>query len=325
MNEALMRQLVEATIHAPSVHNVQPARWRIEQDSILLYEDLSRRLRIGDAGGNDASISLGAAAEALHLAAGSAGIGLAEERDQLPIIGEGLRPIARYRLTQGASADPLAAMLERRASWRGGFIEPTTEDRHLLASLAAEDAAPIVDALSLKTVARQFDRASYGFMRAAPFRGELRSWMRLSRRHPRWALDGLNAQAMSLSRLEAFGAGQVLGWLFPLLDRVGVAPALLAEGTKIASAAGVLLFHRPAGEDPFDSGRRFLRLWLEVEALGMGAAVLAALADDREIAAQVASAHGIPPDRRLVSAFRVGRRDGKPYPRARLGIEELLV
>ena len=317
--------LVERAQASPSVHNVQPARWRIEQDAIVLVEDLTRRLVIGDPTGNDAAISLGAAAEGLCLAALLSGHALIDERDALPYLGEELRPVARFRPKPTSETDPLALMLARRASWRGVFASPDADDRRVLQTLAGEDCTVVTDPAQLCLLGHSFDRASYGFMRHDPFRRELRGWMRLSRRDPRWSRDGLNARAMALSRIEALGAHVVLGPAFAWLDRLHLGAPLLAEGGKIAGAAGVLLFHRPVDEDPFDSGRRFHRLWLEIEAIGMGAAVLAALADDKAAAAHLMSEQGLPAEHRLVSAFRVGRRAGGAYPRARLPIEDILV
>lgn len=321
-------QLVALVVRAqasPSVHNVQPARWRIEKDAIVLVEDLTRRLAIGDPTGNDAGISLGAAAEGLCLAAMLSGHALIEERDALPYLGEDFRSVARFRPRPASETDPLAPMLARRASWRGTFASPDEADRRALQTLATEDCTVVTDPAQLRLLGHRFDRASYGFMRHDPFRRELRDWMRLSCRDPRWARDGLNAQAMALSRIEAWGAHVVLGPAFAWLDRLHLGAPLLAEGGKIAGAAGVLLFHRPVDENPFDSGRRFHRLWLEIEGVGMGAAVLAALADDKTAATSLMSEQGAPAGHRLVSAFRVGRRAGGVYPRARLPIEDILV
>lgn len=325
MTEAMLRRFVEAAIAAPSVHNVQPARWRIDGETLLLIEDRSRRLAVGDPAGNDAAISLGAAAEGLRLAAAQERYAAVEDRTALPAASDSLRPVARFRFKSAENPDPLAEWLGRRASWRGEFAAPTDADRTAAAALEGPDTRAVTDPGALATLAQRFDRASYGFTRRADFRGELRSWMRLRPSHPRWAADGLNAEAMALSRIEAFGAGLVLGPLFGLLDRMGLARTLIAEGRKVESAAAVVLFHRPADEDPYESGRHFHRLWLAIDRAGFGAAVLAALADDREAAAATAAAHGIPHHHRLVSAFRIGRRSGAGYPRARLPLESVLV
>ncbi len=328
MNPDLLRSFVAAAIASPSVHNVQPARWRIdgegEHGALVLLEDPARRLAVGDPRGNDAAISLGAAAEGAAIAASGAGLVTRIERlaggDQ-----GGLRPVARLTFAPGADPDPLLAVLETRASWRGPFLPPTPQDRAATQALAGEDRAILSDPAAIADAAALYDRASYGIMRGEGFRAELRHWMRLRRSHPGWARDGLNAAAMQLSGIEAAGAGAVLGPLFRPLAALGLAPALLAEAKGFANAAAVVLFHRPAGEDPFESGRGFHRLWLAVDAGGLGGNVLAALADDPAAAATLCEAHGIGPDRRLVSALRIGRRDGERFPRARLPLAEVLV
>lgn len=322
------RALVTEAMLAPSVHNVQPARWRFEgDDALILFEDAAVRLPVGDPRGNDAEISLGAAAEGLRLAAGHRGVGVTEEVTALPGATATLIPVARYRLREGmADPDPLAAGVEARRSWRGDFQACASSDRAEAAKLAGDDAAVVTDPAMLSRIARLFDQASHGFMRDGKFRRELVSWMRLSRRHPRWSRDGLNADAMAMNRIEAIGASAVLGPLFALLDRIGLAGPLLAEGKKLSGSAGLVVFHRPVDEAPFISGGHFYRLWLAIEAAGFGAAVLAALADDPAVSAEVATIAGVPRGRRVVSAFRIGRRPaGAIAPRSRRGIDELLV
>jgi hypothetical protein len=323
MSDALFRKLVAAASASPSVHNVQPARWRIEGERLVLLEDRTRRLAVGDPTGHDAAISLGAAAEGLHLAASLEGVALAEQRNEGEW--EGYRRVAAFEPSGTASPDPLAKILETRASWRGRFRPPGPAERATAEALAGEDRTIIADPKAIRRVARLYDEASYGFMRSNGFRRELRSWMRLRRSHPGWERDGLNAEAMRLGRIEAFGAGMVLGPLFAPLAALGIAPALLAERDNFGNAAGIALFHRPQGEDPYESGRHFHRLWLAIEAAGLGANVLAALADDKAAAARIAEEFALPEGRRLVSAFRFGLRDGGPFPRARLPLDELIV
>lgn len=326
MSGDTLRALVSEAALAPSVHNVQPARWRpVGHDALDLYEDVRTRLTVGDPRGNDAGISLGAAAEGLRLAASRRGL-LAEPGGLPPQFDAALRPVARFALAGGGAPDPLAAHVATRASWRGGFMSMTDADRQAAAALAAPDSAVINDPERLGEAARLFDRASYGFMRGPAFRSELRSWMRFTPRHPRWNEDGLNAAAMTLGGVEAVGASLVLGPAFGILDRLGLAPGLLAEGGKVAGAAGLVVFHRPEAESPFESGAHFYRLWLRIEAAGFGAAVLAALADDPVVARQIAAMTGIPAGHRVVSAFRVGRRPPVAnVPRARRNLDELLV
>lgn len=323
MSPEILRDLVNAARVSPSVHNVQPARWRIDGDTLLLLEDTTRRLAVGDPRGNDAGLSLGAAAEGLAIAASDAGYAtrierVAAERSSLSVV-------ARLHFTPSGSPDPLVSVLARRSSWRGKFNPPAPSDRDAAAKLAGVDRTIITSADDMQSIARLCDKASYSFIRRRDFRSELRSWMRLHQSHARWSLDGLNADAMKLSRVEAIGAGLVLGPLFAPLAALGLAPALLAEAGSFGNATGIALLYRPIGEDPFDSGRHFHRLWLEIEAAGFGANVLAALADDNEAAATLCAGQDIAKDHRLVSAFRFGRRDGAEFAPARLPLTEILV
>ena len=325
MNEALILSLIEQAMLAPSVHNVQPARWRIDGDTLILIEDVARRLSVGDPTGHDAAISLGAAMEGLRLAASCHGLTVTTDSADAPSLPEPYRFVTRCRFAEGGVADPLADFVQSRTSYRASFAQPDSNDVLRVEALSASDATIVADPIALTRLARQYDAASYGFMQQPGFRQELLSWMRLSQRHPDWARDGLNADAMALGRLEALGAGLVLGPLFTPLHRMTLAPSLLAEGVKLAEAAAVVLFHRPADENPLESGAAFYRLWLRIEQAGFGAAVLAALADDRETAAALQTGYAVPPQHRLVSAFRIGRR--KPHQhasRARLPLEEIV-
>lgn len=320
-------RLISEAMLAPSVHNVQPARWRLEGvDSLLLLEDARCRLAVGDPRGNDAGLSLGAAAEGLRLAASREGLSIERSDEALPERGATLVPVARYRLLPDAgAADPLAALVDARRSWRGKFAAATPDDRTAAAALATDDATVVTKPDALAKLGTLADRASFGFMRDDMFRCELLSWMRLSPAHPRWAEDGLNAEAMAMNQLEARGAGIVLGAAFGTLDRLRLAAPLLAEGGKIAAAAGLVVFHRPVGEVPFDSGVRLYRLWLRLEQADFGAAVHAALADDLGAASRLAELAKVPSGHRVVTAFRIGRRPaGRTAPRSRRPLADVL-
>ena len=151
--------------------------------------------------------------------------------------------------------------------------------------------------------------------------------MRLSRRDPRWSQDGLNAGAMEMSPFEAAVAGQVLRQgVFEALDRIGVAPGLVAEAKVVRSAEAVALFHRPEGEPPLATGRRFYRLWLQCAGAGLSAAPMAVLADDPQAREAIRRAFDVPDGRRLITAFRLGvppkvLKDPKP----RLPLQTLIV
>lgn len=320
-DDAVRLALAQEANLAPSVHNIQPTRFRFRGDGVIeLHEDKRRRIPIGDPTGADNRKSFGAAAEGLVMALAARGVGVEITRPATAIAELHARP--------GADPFALRAGVPQRASWRGVFAKPTTDDVAALQSLAGDDLAVVTAPRSVNEIATLFDDVSLTTLRDAPYRAELVSWMRLAKSHPDYARDGLNAEAMALSSVEAFGAGLVMGpCAFPLLDDIGVAGPLIAEGGKVKSAAGVVFFHRAADEDDFDVGRRFYRVWLEMTARGLSACPMSVLADSPEAAAQVKAAYGIDAKRKLVTAFRVGRRPAEKTqpPRVRLPATELMV
>lgn len=316
--------LVAAANRAPSVHNIQPARFRFDDArTITLLEDPTRRLFVGDPSGNDNLKSLGAALEGLALALSQRGLGL-EVRDAT-----GENEVARLVITGGAAPDALATLAETRASYRGVFGPSDDEARRSVAVVAERcpDLHVISTEHAISELASLYDKTNTQVVREPAYRAELLSWMRLSKRHPAYARDGLNAEHMSLSPFEAGAAGLVLGKGFRALDAIGLAGPLISEASRVRSATALALFHRPASEPELETGRRFYRVWLEIERAGLALCPMSVLADVPQSAARLLSGHGIAQDRKLVTVFRIGRRPPKArlLPRARLGAAELIV
>ena len=289
---------------APSVHNTQPTRWQLGNDGALwLIADTSRQLPIGDAAGRDLRVSLGAALEGTALTLAERGLGVG--RLDYPKD----RPAARIELTASASADPLVVQMPHRMTWRRGFAAAAVADTQALAawSLLCKDVGVVAGPGEIKFISDLNETTSLAFYRNAAYRGELLSWMRLSRADPRFGVDGLSAPAMGMSGFEAVGAGLVLrDPLFGLLDSIGLVGSLISEQSRTASASAVLLFHRPIDEHPIDTGRALYRRLLELAALGFQTWPMSVLADDPQVAAQLKARYAIPADRRLITAWRTG-------------------
>lgn len=317
---------------APSVHNIQPARFRFETDSILVLEDRSRRLWIGDPEGKDNEKSLGAASEGLVLALSERGKGAIVEETQGPrgeAAAKTLREVARVRLTGAAQRDGLAPYAATRASYRGAFARPDNAARAALERVGevCPDLRLVSEGQAIAQVATMFDAASMRVLRERDYRGELVSWLRLRQSHPAYRRDGLSSEHMALSEFGALGAGLVMGKAFSLLDRLGLAAPLLAESAKVKGAAGIGLFHRPRAEPEFDTGRRFYRVWLEIERQGLALCPMSVLADLPDVATHLLDQFKVGGERKLVTVFRIGQRPPsyRQPPRARLPAEELLV
>ena len=92
----LLRTLVAEARLAPSVHNVQPSRWRLAGNRLLLLGDPSRAIPVADPAGRDWRLSHGAHLEGLALALAARGAAARRDRDAAraaPAAG-GLVPIA---------------------------------------------------------------------------------------------------------------------------------------------------------------------------------------------------------------------------------------
>ena len=281
MTEEEQLALAAAANRAPSVHNIQPSRFRFDDEhTITVLEEPHRRLLIADPENKDNLKSLGAAVEGLALALSERGLG-ADVEFLTPGRAGAFNEIARIRLATGASADGLAGFASSRASYRGAFAARTDADHAALQRIAA--ACPdlhIIEARdAVDQVAELFDDVSMEVLRDNAYRAELVSWMRLSERDPNYRRDGLSAEHMALSPFEAFAAGVVLGGAFSALDGMRLARPLVSEGPKARSAAGLALFHRPASEHEFETGRRFYRVWLEIEREGLALCPMSVLAD----------------------------------------------
>jgi nitroreductase len=325
-----LKALIAEARLAPSVHNIQPSRWRQTDGGIELLGDPSRSIPVADPQWRDWRLSHGAALEGLAIALAGRGLRIA----QLDLAASGPQPIADSKpiiarlVVANIDRRPEAEPTATRASWRGSFKPVDAETRASLDRLsgARNDVILVRDPDAISAAASLGDQAGLYFMRDAAHRKELLAWLRLDRSHANYRRDGLSAEAMSLSSIEAWGAGMVLGPLFQALDRVGLAAPLVSERAKTKSSAALVLFHRPKDEDAFGSGRAFYRVWLEMERQGLQGCPISVLADWAVARDTLTAKHGVPEGRQIVSVFRIGRPKGTPRTaHSRLPVDELLV
>ena len=150
---------------APNVHNTQPTRWRLEADDrVLVLEDTSRRLSVGDPSGRDAGVSHGAAIEGFAMACQARGVGVGVEPLDLPEE-RGLRPVARLRLSPiEESVDRLRGFAPSRRTFRGAFVRPPVP-RSFRQLETAQDVRLVRDAAGVARLAKLNDEASLGVFR----------------------------------------------------------------------------------------------------------------------------------------------------------------
>ncbi len=318
--------LVREAARAPSVHNVQPARWRFEPGGdVVLFRALDRTLPVADPTGRDIQTSLGAAFEGMSIALSRLGLGLGSPIVERAAQAEGCAPVVRARIASHGTLDPLAVQVARRRSYRGRFSRRGARELAAARLLLADDVAVIDDALDIRLASKSHDAATWRFESRRDYHAELWSWLRLSRHHPRYRRDGLTADCLSLSPTERIAAMVLLRPIvFSILAHVRIARLLISEAVAVQSAIALVLFIPRATDSPFDTGRRFYRLWLELTATGLHAAPMSASVDDPATRAWYEAR--IPRDRQVASVLRVGHA---PFERVaespRLPVGELLV
>ena len=327
LHESDVPDVVTLAARAPSVHNIQPARWRFTENQVTLFRALDRTLPVADPEGNDVTMSLGAAFEGTSLALSERNLALDEIRLKPDETAAGCASIAKATIIPGGVRDPLAAYVTKRRSFRGKFAAFERRDVSRIKSIEADDAIIIVDRSTICDIATAHREASWMFEKNEAYHRELWSWLRLSPQHSSWKRDGLNADCLSLSEMERTAARVLLSPLmFSGLSRLGIAKRLVSEEAQVRSAGALVVFAPLKAVTSFDAGRRFYRLWLEITAGGYNAVPMSASADDPLSNATIAALVTLSRDRRIANVFRVGR-PGTPPPAMspRLPASELLV
>lgn len=324
-----VRTWVAQAARAPSAHNVQPARWRLHEGRLELWEDTTRWLAAGDPSGRDAGIALGMAWEGLVLAAGTDGWAPGEtELDATPYPPPpGGRRRAWATFEPGGQADPLAAFVSRRHCCRRKFRAATAPERtNLEAVFAAHpDIAFPADGTGLEGFAVAQQAASIDLLRDRAVGAELYSWLRLSRRHPKVARDGLDAACLELGSTEALG-GRVLmrPAIASALANLGLGGLLVDEAAKVHSATAIAVLAVPVGVGDFEAGRRWYRFWLALAGAGFAAVPMSALVDTPGGRAALAALQPLPGGWRAINVMRIGPVPETLPVSARLPVDELL-
>lgn len=302
----VFRAIVAEASRAPSVHNVQPTRFRhAVPGEIDILEDPSRRLPTIDPHGRDTRLSLGASCT---------GVEIALERRGLPVTRVVVTPTDPARIatilfeidagnTHINDEWPVAT----RRTWRGAFSPIDTSSLQRLEQEATCWGA--VTSLETEAVSRVADLLDEAILKTTDGRvwRETWEWLRLSEADPRWSRDGLNARALGVGGIEARLAAVVLrpaafGWA----RRIGLAQPFLSERKQTQTASAIVALVAPADEDCFHTGRRLYRLWLSLTRAGLAACPMSALLDWTEAREALAREMSVLDPQSIRSVLRVG-------------------
>jgi hypothetical protein len=310
-----LRARQDACRRAPSAHNTQPWVIRYTADAVDIHWDPQRALPDSDPTRRDLFLSLGAFVETCLVVAADAGLPVRAEI----AVDEEHRRVARLVPAGAVYATPFdAAAVDRRRCARGAY-EPGALDPAVVSAVAA---GADLRRLDCRPLAGPLEAADRHLFATPPIAAELRQWMRLTPRHPRYALDGLTYRAMELSRAEASGLAAVLSpAVYPLARRLG-APALLAAASRSLlryDGSVLVLVGRADSPDALvEHGRALLRVWLGLSERGFAVHPLSQIIDCDATAAGLAALLEPAPGEWPLAVFRAGRPVRQPVRSSRI-------
>jgi hypothetical protein len=302
-----LRRLEPWFYRAPSAHNTQP--WVLEYgaDRIELRFDPERHLRVGDPTRRDLYLSLGCFVEAVLISAAAEGIPIAFQPEDRSFVAAS----EVYRTDFGVEE------LERRHTSRlpydGGV--PEAKLGAVRAQLRPEERLHVLSNADVLPLFVAADRHVYESPAVVE---ELRSWLRLSKRHPRYEQDGLTYECLALTRFEALAFGVLLyPRVYPLVRALRLHRRFTESAKSVLEREGtVLVIEGPDGrpEEVLETGRSILRVWLALTAARYATHPLSQILD--YYVTERALAHWLEVRRgwQLLSVFRAGR--SAPAPRS---------
>ena len=267
---ATLRELVRYATLAPSSHNTQCWKFRIEAGAIHIVPDFSRRCRAVDPDDHHLFVSLGCATENLVLAALANGL-----RAEASVGANGADGITLNLEPTTAIASPLFQAIIDRQSTRGDYDgKPLTADEFRLLRKAGSGSGVRVmlmtDRPAMETVLEYVVSGNSAQMNDAAFVAELKAWIRFSESEAVAAGDGLFSGATGNPRVPSWIGRPLMNLFF----------TEKSENEKYArhirSSAGVAVFVS-AGNDKanwIEAGRCYERFALQATALGIRNALL---------------------------------------------------
>ncbi|NUR84667.1 MAG: hypothetical protein HOY71_11335 [Nonomuraea sp.] len=268
------------------------------QDEVEVAWDPARALPVSDPTGRDLRLGLGAFVETCLIVCASAGFSIGFRPDPGP-----RRVGFLHRTAEPYETAFTVEDVRQRGSNRGAY-EPGRLPEELVERLGVHrvGCADVADLLYVADLHQFGDDA---------VSGELREWLRLSPRHPRYLQDGLTDRALALSRAKAIGLAVALSWR-PLrkLAAVGGKGLLDYDGDVFVLAGSV--------EDQVEHGRALMRLWLTLAGLGYTTHPLSQVIDCADTRRILAVRLGVDDPETLLHIARVGRPKAPAAPSARL-------
>jgi hypothetical protein len=321
-NQDLIK-LIKYAIKAPSVHNSQPWKFKVEENSITIFPDYERIFPVADPDNHELFISLGCALENLIIAAGYFGYHTDVEMKMEDPYKESIR--VEFSAGNNQNYDQLFENIEIRQSTRSKFNKALipTADIEKLNEAGNQDKVLFL----LYTKSGQIDpvveitkRATVLQLSKKEVIKELMQWVRFNRKTAKKTGDGIYSGAI--------GGPSVPKWLGRLFINLSLDPK--REGRKnvnlLKNSSGVLLFIAKENnkEAWVNLGRSFQRVALTATSLNINHAHINSACENIAARKELVEVLQLNSGEQPLLIIRIGYSEKRPYS-FRRPLEEMLI
>lgn len=305
---SLLRELVRYATLAPSSHNTQCWKFRMQERSVTIEPDLSRRCPVVDPDDHHLFVSLGCATENLDHAALANGLQASARFDAE---GPG-RVVVDLQSTQARQSLLYQAIPVRqctRADYDGSSL--SAEEMSLLERAGSGDGVRVmmlIEPRAMEQVLEYVVAGNTAQLNDPAFVAELKAWVRFSTDEAIRTGDGLYSRASGNPSVPRWLGSRLMGWVMtPKADADRYA-------TQIRSSAGIAVFVCAASDKAHwvEAGRCYERFALQATALGVRNAFLNQPVEVGSIRPQFASMLGLGSQRPDL-VVRFGRGPTLPF------------
>lgn len=313
-------EIIDYARLAPSVHNVQPWRFSLNENEITVFVEQSRMLHIGDQTRRELWISMGICIEAVLTAAEGLGFDAGLNYSQAEHLD---KPIAVIKVSfTGKEKPELLKLLENRHSYRE-TLAPTqlpkafaAQSRQALETLTSTDIIITHDESIKTTVADMANRGMKIALSSSEFRRELVPLL-----HTNWsrAKTGLHGFVMGLN------------WLGSLWQKISLSLGVdtgrqgKADRRRVLEASELIFIVSKGDVGPYwlEAGRAYLKIALLLTHHNLAHSTITAPIEGGRFHEDIEKMLGT--NKRLLCLLRVGKAT-VPVKRTspRLSTEELI-
>jgi hypothetical protein len=304
----LLRELVRYATLAPSSHNTQCWKFRIQERSITIEPDFSRRCPVVDPDDHHLFVSLGCSTENLAHAA----------------LASGLQAIARYdptgsgavavslETTQALKSPLFAAISERQCSRSDYDTRPlSTEELRLLEHAGTSSDVRLVlltERTAMEKVLEYVVAGNTAQLHDPAFVDELKAWIRFSADEAVRTGDGLFSGVSGIPAMPRWFGSRMMGMFFTAKSE----NERYAKQIRSSAGIGVLVSGASDRAHWVEAGRCYERFALQATALGIRNALLNQPVEVGSIRPRFASALGLG-NQRPDLVVRFGRGPTMPW------------